>query len=84
MSAYNGASFYHKRHEIPHKLVDFMSSLGISKLVDGYTYFELVYLGGVSVAVVTALTQIHAVYSVVLKKNESLVRPILGNYAIIT
>lgn len=61
-----------------------MSSLGISKVVDGYTYFELVYTGGISIAVVTALVQIRTVYDIVIKKNESLVRPILGNYAIIT
>ena len=59
-----------------------MSLLGISKLEDGYTYFELVYIGGISIAVVTALVQIRTVYSIVLKKNKSLIQPILGNYSI--
>jgi len=86
-SAYNGASFYHKRHRIPSTIIDYLSTIGISQLlIEGYTYFELVYIGGIIIAIVTALTQIIDVYKIVFKNKESLLKPILGKliYTLLT
>jgi len=83
-SAYNGASFYHKRHRIPSTIVNYLSTIGISQLLlEEYTYFELVYIGGIIIAIVTALTQVIDVYKVVFKNNESLLKPILGKLIIL-
>jgi hypothetical protein len=83
-SAYNGASFYHKRHTIPSTIVDYLSTIGISQLlIEGYSYFELVYIGGIIIAIVTALTQMIDVYKIVFKNNESILKPILGKLIIL-
>lgn len=76
-SAFNGAQFYHKRHPIPRGVEEYLTIFRIS-LLYGYTYFELVYAGGIIIAMITALTQVIDVYKIVLKKRESLFRPILG------
>jgi len=76
-SAFHGAQFYHKRHPIPKNVGEYLTRFSISSF-RGYSYFELVYAGGILIAIITALTQIIDVYKIVLKKKESLLKPIIG------
>lgn len=76
-SAYNGATFYHTRYKMPTIIIEYFSFL--QTLPNEYTYFELVYMSGIIVAIITAITQIIDVYKIVIMKNGSLLTPILGN-----